>query len=105
MLNSEVSSETFSAFVGEHEARPVLIDGVDGLGVGTGDAGDAMAESFDNAFEVHGDHRLVLDDEDAGALKDPPGQEQAHPFALREAPASFANHLHHACGHLFDERT
>ena len=31
-----------------------------------GDAGDAVAEALDDAFEVHGDHRLVLDDEHVG---------------------------------------
>ncbi len=34
--------------------------------MGAGDAHDAMAEPFKDAFEVHGDHRLILDDEHVG---------------------------------------
>ena len=30
------------------------------------DAHDAMAKTLDDALEVHGDHRLVLDDEHVG---------------------------------------
>ena len=52
--------------VGEHEARPVLIDGLDGFGVGARHTGDAVAKALDDAFEVHGDHRLVLDNEHVG---------------------------------------
>ena len=33
---------------------------------GAGDADDAMAEALDHTFEIHGDHRLVLDDEHVG---------------------------------------
>ncbi len=34
--------------------------------VRAGDAGHAMTEPLDDAFEIHGDHRLVLDDQHIG---------------------------------------
>ena len=36
------------------------------LVVGAGDADDAVAEALDHLLDVHGDQRLVLDDEDVG---------------------------------------
>ena len=36
------------------------------LGAGAGDADHVVAEALDQGFEIHGDQRLVLDDEDVG---------------------------------------
>ena len=52
--------------IGEHQAGLVLADRFHRLAMRAGDAGDAMAKALDNAFEIHGDHRLVLDDEHVG---------------------------------------
>ncbi len=38
----------------------------DRLVVGAGDADDPVAEALDQLLDVHGDQRLVLDDQDVG---------------------------------------
>ena len=48
------------------EARPGPVNRLDGLLLGAGDLDHAVAERGDEAFEVEGDQRLVLDDDDVG---------------------------------------
>ena len=52
--------------IGQHQAGLGLADGFQRLAMGARDAGDAVAEALDDAFEIHGDHRLVFDDEHVG---------------------------------------
>ena len=52
--------------VGEHEAGDVLGHGSGGFVAGGGHAADGVAEFLDQGFDVGGDHRLVLDDQDFG---------------------------------------
>ena len=52
--------------IGQHQTGLVLIDRLHRLAMRAGDAGDAMAKALDDAFEIHGDHRLILDDEHVG---------------------------------------
>ena len=52
--------------VGEHHPRAVGAEELERLGMGSGDAGDAVPERGHHVLDVHGDQRLVLDDHDRG---------------------------------------
>ena len=52
--------------VGQDQTRAVAGDGVDGLVMGRGGAGDAVAQLLHQAFDVGRDDGLVLDDQDVG---------------------------------------
>ena len=51
--------------IGQHEARPMALHRLHGLAVGAGDGCDIVSKA-DETFDVHGDDRLVLDDENVG---------------------------------------
>ncbi len=52
--------------VSQDEARPLLADLGNRLAMRAGNAGHAMTQAFNQRFEIHGNERLVLDDEDIG---------------------------------------
>ena len=52
--------------VGQHHLRPRLVEQRRRLGMGARRADDAMAKALDHLLDVHGDQRLVLDDQDVG---------------------------------------
>ena len=53
--------------VGEDQARALLADGVDRLGMRTRDVDNAMTEFLDQRLQNERDERLVLDDQHVGA--------------------------------------
>ena len=52
--------------VGEDDPRPRLLRELDRLAPRAGDPDDAVAEAGDDVLDVHGDQRLVLDDQHVG---------------------------------------
>ena len=52
--------------IGEDQSRPLLLGQRHRFGMGAGDADDLVAEALDQRLDVHGDERLVFDDQDVG---------------------------------------
>ena len=52
--------------IGQDQARLLVLRQRDRIRMGARDADDVMAKILDEAFEIHRDERLVLDDEHVG---------------------------------------
>src|SRR3546814_12743740 len=92
-------SYTYCHTLSLHDALPISACRRHGGTAGSGDGGDLVAETLHDAFQIHGDDRLVLDDEHVGCglaidLGDRARQEAGDLLLVRDRKSTRLNSSH-----------